>query len=170
MRGAPRLLCTRTRIASLAAIPHIPYDMCETDSPCAARDHERLRTARRLAATYGGIGAAWLEASPRQSRRLRRPFRGGPSAGHESRLRGTRNLTKWRQEWVFRVCSCRASGPLSCPAGMSSPSGRGGCVTADETKSQDRTRRGRRRSPPAIRHAQPDFVVARQRLHHVDFA
>ena len=47
--GAPRLLCTRARIANLAAIPHIPYDMCETDSPCASRDHERLRTARRLA-------------------------------------------------------------------------------------------------------------------------
>ena len=99
--GAPRLLCTRTRIASLAAIPHIPYDMCETDSPCAARDHERLRTARRLAATYGGIGAAWLEASPRQSRHYRRPFRGAPSAGHESRLRGTRIFTKWRQPWFF---------------------------------------------------------------------
>ena len=92
--GAPRLLCTRARIANLAAIPHIPYDMCETDSPCASRDHERLRSARCHAATYGGIGAAWLEASPRQSRRHRRPFRGAPFAGHESRLRGTRIFTK----------------------------------------------------------------------------
>ncbi|MBR3221443.1 MAG: hypothetical protein IKF72_04355, partial [Kiritimatiellae bacterium] len=49
------------------------------------------------AATYGGIAATWPEASPRQSRRHRRPFRGAPSAGHESRLRGTRNLTKRRQ-------------------------------------------------------------------------
>ena len=52
-----------------------------------------------------------------------------------------RATTKWRQVLVFRVCSCRVSGPLSCPAGMSSPSKRGGCVAADETKSQDRTRR-----------------------------
>ena len=61
----------------------------------------------------------------------------------------------------IRANSCRASGPRSCPAGMSSPSGRDECVASDETMSQDRTRRGRRRPPQAIRHAQPAFVVAR---------
>ena len=39
-RGAPRLLCTRTRVASIAAIPHIRFHMCQKIWFALARDHE----------------------------------------------------------------------------------------------------------------------------------
>ena len=58
--GAPRNLCTRARIASIGAIPHILLHMCQQIRFALTRDHERLRTAHCLAATYGGIGAAGL--------------------------------------------------------------------------------------------------------------
>ena len=62
------------------------------------------------------------------------------------------------------VFVCRGGG-ISCPASISSPTGRGGCAATDETKSQVRTRCRRRGSPQAIRHARPDFVVARSAKH-----
>ena len=61
--------------------------------------------------------------------------------------------------WFVRVRAPRRR--RLCPAGMSSPTGRDGCAATDETKSQVRARCIRRGSPQAIRHAGPDFVVAR---------
>ena len=91
--GGAGLLCTKTRYASIAAITHIRFHMCQQIRFALTRDHESGVAMSRLMATWCCRGRATPRLRRASRPRHRQPCGFHRPAGHECRLRGTRIFT-----------------------------------------------------------------------------